>query len=262
MAEINSSQLAKIAGLNRQAVYNAIRRGKIISNTAGKVDTQNKKNIEWMRQHGISENDVIQFLNEIQNKQQKKQKIKAKSNPMSKIREKIEKKEINIDPEIIQKTEQYFTPESKNKTDDELLFEDISGLPAKMMKLNLFQLVIRYGGPMQLSAYSLILQRIMSASKIDQETRMKRLELIEKDFIISRVMLYIETLSKMLFDHADSFPIKVISLVRSEIDMVEIEIKKSMREYYSILIKDTKEKIKDELENLKKKYEKPSDSNN
>jgi len=264
MAEIKPAQLATIANLKRQAIYNAIRRGNIIANSAGLVDTQNKNNSQWLRSHGLSEKDVISGLAEIQKKQSKPQKKKSISNPLPKMRKKIEKKQVEVEAEKINTIQSYIEikpekTENKNnesKDIDEIDFENITGLPAKMMKLNLKQLVMKYGGPMLLNSWSLILQRLMSASEKDQKMQERRLELIEKDFAVSRLFKYIEDLSSRLFDYTESSPVDFISLVKSDAENLELKIKTKMRHDISILIKDTKENINRELENLKKKYEK------
>jgi hypothetical protein len=260
--EIKPAQLAKIAGLKRQAIYNAIRRGNIISNTAGLVDTQNKINSEWIKNHGVSENDIKQYLIEIQKKQVKQKKVKSMSGNNPKIKPEIKQKAVEIGLKTINDFENIKENEDNKKDIDELDFEDISGLPSRMMNLKLFQLVKRYGGPLNLTNWALILQRVMSAQEKEQKIKERRLELIEKDFVISRLMVYLEILSNQLFDYTESAPIKIISLVKSEVDNIELDIKKEMRKDFSILIKDTKERINTELEDLKRKYEKSNDSNN
>ena len=107
MAEIKPAQLATIANLKRQAIYNAIRRGNIIANSAGLVDTQNKNNSQWLRSHGLSEKDVISGLAEIQKKQSKPQKKKSISNPLPKMRKKIEKKQVEVEAEKINTIQSY-----------------------------------------------------------------------------------------------------------------------------------------------------------
>jgi len=262
MAEIKPAQLAKIAGLKRQAVYNAIRRGNIISNSAGLVDTQNKKNMDWMLNHNVSEKNVNQYLYEIQNREKKQKESKVISNPLPDIRKNNKKKPLDIEPEKIDIIQKYIEPKQENKLHDELEFENISGLPSEVMNLKLFELVKRHGGPMMLTGWSLILQRIMSAQQMEQKIKERRLELVEKDFVISRLMLYLETLSSQLFDYTESFPIRAISLVKSDVDSMELHIKQQMRKDFSILIKDTKERLNKELENLKRKFEKSDDSSN
>ena len=66
----------------------------------------------------------------------------------------------------------------------------------------------------------------------------------------------LEILNKQLFDYSESAPIQIISRVKSGGNTVEFEIKKNMRKEFSILIKDAKEKINQELDSLKSKHEK------
>lgn len=259
MAEIRKAWLSKIIGVSRAAIANAVRRGNIIVNSAGLIDTENEKNLAWLNKHNKSELDVKQYLAEIQKKEKEKEKVKPISNPIPKIRKKIKEKEVEIDSDKINTIQSYI---ETGKTQEEINFENRSGLPSEVMKLQLFQLVEKYGGPMMLTDWSLILNRVMTARLTEQKIRERRLELIEKDFVISRLMHQIEILHKQLFDYSESAPIQIISIVKSGGETIEFEIKKNMRKDFSILLKDTKEKINQELESLKKKYEKTNDNSN
>jgi len=260
VAEIGKSELAKMLKMTRQSIYRSISRGKIDANSAGLIDTQNKKNQLWISSHGLSENNIISCLAEIQKKEQSKKKNKTISNPLPKIREKVIRKQAEVKPEKIETTQEYMDrirgiiPDKTGM--DEVEFENITGLPARMMKLNLKNLVVRYGGPMMLKSWADILVKIMSANEKDQKIQERRLELIQKDFVISRLFMFLETLSSRIFDYTESIPMEIIALVKSGIDDIEIEIKKKMRKDFSILLRDTKENITRELENLKTKYEK------
>jgi len=273
MAEIGKSELAKMLNMTRQSIYRAISRGKIDANSAGLIDTQNKKNQLWISSHGLSENNILACLVEIQKKEQSKKKNKPISNPLPKIREKTIKKQAEVEPEKIKeraieigtktiKAIESYTGEQPKTKIDEVEFENITGLPARMMKLNLKNLVVRYGGPMMLKSWADILVKIMSANEKDQKIQERRLELIQKDFVISRLFMFLETLSSRIFDYTENIPVEIIALVKSGVDDIEIEIKKRMRKDFSILLKDTKENITRELENLKTKYEKSKNDEN
>ncbi|MDD5353061.1 MAG: hypothetical protein PHS93_07880 [Candidatus Omnitrophica bacterium] len=264
MSEIIPAQLAKILNLKRQAVYMAIRRGNIDLNSGGMIDTKNTKNQSWLISHGLSEISIQSALDAIHQTTKSNPKIKAQSNQLPEIREKTKEKPITIQPQQIEAIEKYIgnnqTQSGPSDTNiDAAQFEDVTGLPERMMNLTLYELVKRYGGPMNLESWSKILQRLMGAMSQDQKIQERRLTLIEKDFVISRLLQYLETLSNRLFDYTESAPIDFISLVKAGGENIEIEIKKKMRKDFSISIKDTKEALTRELESLKKKYEKKSD---
>jgi len=266
MSEIIPAQLAKILNLKRQAVYMAIRRGNLDLNSGGMIDTQNNKNQSWLISHGLSELSIQSAIATIRKKAESKPKIKPLSNPLPEIRQNIKEKPIIIQPEQIEAIEKYIDNNKNNLSQsdqdiDSAKFEDVTGLPSRMMGLTLYELVKRYGGPMGLESYSKILQRLMGAMLQDQKIQTDRLKLIEKDFTISRIFIYLETLSNRLFDYCESAPIDFISLTQSGCETIEIEIKKKMRKDISLLLKESKESIKRELENLKNKYQKKDDSN-
>ncbi len=265
MAEIIPAQLAKILNLKRQAVYMAIRRGNLDLNSGGMIDTQNNKNQSWLISHGLSELSIQSALAAIQEKTESKPKTKPQSNPLPEIREKSKEKPITIQPQQIEAIEKYIgnnqTQSGPSDTNiDAAQFENVTGLPARMMNLTLYELVKRYGGPMNLESWSKILQRLMGAMSQDQKIQTDRLKLIEKDFTISKIFIYLETLSNRLFDYCESLPIEIISFSQSEPETAEIKTKQKMRKDISILLKESKDSITKELENLKNKYQKKDDS--
>lgn len=265
MAEIIPAQLAKILNLKRQAVYMAIRRGNLDLNSGGMIDTKNQKNQGWLISHGLSEISIQSALATIQQKAESKPKIKPPSNPLPEIRQNTTEKPITIQPEQIEAIEKYLDNNKTNSSAsapdiDSSQFENVSGLPSRMMSLTLYELVKRYGGPMGLESYSKILQRLMGAMLQDQKIQTDRLKLIEKDFTISKIFIYLETLSNRLFDYCESLPIEIISFSQSEPETAEIKSKQKMRKDISILLKESKDSITKELENLKNKYQKKDDS--
>lgn len=291
MAEINQSELSKILNISRSGVNVAIKRGKIVKNSAGLIDTQNKQNSDWLISRGFSEQKIISGLAEIRKKQNSKQKTRPMSNPIQKIRSEAKENSIQVEPKKIKTIQEYFEPiggdklridkmnkvisgelttfESSKPEIEESEFENLTGLPSKLMNWPLKEIVLKYGGQMQLDTYSKILSRLMSTALQDQKIQERRLELIEKDFFISGIFSYINILSENLFDLAESQTEIILSFILSELKSLgilkkddKINLAKSKKEIrdmrlksYTKIIKEAKRSINKSLKNLKNKHD-------
>lgn len=255
--ELKQKQLSDIIGINRAAITMAVKRGHLEKNSAGLIDTQNAKNQVWLTTRGFSEQRIQAGLNEIQNKQDQEQKTITPSNPITELKQIIAKKQTQIETgkNPLNTYEQEGIEKPKKEIDD-ADFENCTGLPARMMDLTIKELVVKYGGPMMLDSWSKILQRLMAANEKDQKIQERRLELIEKDFVISSVITYMNILSDRIFDLAESQNKIIISSVRSDPEKAEAIIKDMRLKAYSKIIKETKRAIEQAIKNMKSKYEK------
>lgn len=257
MAEINQAQLGKIAGLKRQAIYNAVRRGQIIINSAKMVDTQNKTNSEWLMTHGITQQKIDQFLSEIQENEKPKQESQPRSNPNLRNQRQQLEKPIDIRSDKNQPQTRFINGGSEV---EEMDFETITGLPSRMMGMTIKELVIKYGGPMMLDQFSKILQRLMTADEKDQKIQERRQELIEKDFVISGVFSYLNILSDNLFDLAESKTDLIVAAVKADEEKAKKTIRDMLLKDFSKIIKNTKRSIDNSMRNMRSKYDKADDA--
>jgi hypothetical protein len=259
--EIVQSKLAKIAGMNRQAIYNAVRRGQLVINSAQLIDTENKTNLDWLQQHGISQQTIEQRLNENQPVQRKVRQYREPSNPASEIRKKILEKSDPVEPgeisdpvKIIQLEKYFENPQAVEM--DEAQFEDLTGLPAKAMQMTLMELVLKLGGPLMLEDWSKIAQRFIAASFQNQKMQEHRTELCEKDFFISNVSNYINILHESLFDLAESQTEIIIATIKSNEENARNIIKDMRLKSYSKVIKEAQHQIESAVRRLRGKHEK------
>lgn len=247
---ISGSDFAKFIGCARQNIYKHVREGSLIKHESGKYDLNNKINLDYILRHGKTQNDIENY---VLTKSEKKVKNKEKSNHS--LNKKHKKKTIPF-----KKVNQVESKKNEKILDfNEKEFENITGLPARMMKLNLKQLVLRYGGQHQLKGWADILNKIMMASERDQKIQIRKLELIDKDFVVSRLFSYLETLNKQIFNIPLSLTDHIIALVKSEKDNYRNDIIELLKKELEKLIKDTKDRINQEIEGLKSKYEVKSD---
>ncbi len=257
MAEINQAQLGKIAGLKRQAIYNAVRRGQIIINSAKMVDTQNKTNSEWLMTHGITQQKIDQFLSEIQENEKPKQESQPGSNPNPRNQRKQLEKPIDIRSDKNQPQTRYVNGGSEV---EEMDFESITGLPSRMMSLTIKELVMKYGGPMMLDQWSKILQRLMMSEEKDIKAQERRQELIEKDFVVSQVFSYLSVLSDNLFDLAESKTDIIISAANADPEKAKKTVRDMLLKDFSTIINNTKRSVNNSIKNLKNRYDRDDEN--
>ena len=235
---VNGTEFAELARCSRQNVYKLVREKKLRRENTGKYDTEDRLNKNYLIGRGVTARDIQYFFKDKYNMRMNK-KPKKKKAP-------VKKEEIKeIETKVLSKSE-------KEMPDDE--FENITNLPAKMMNMTMKQLVMRYGGQMMLDKWATILNKLMQASERDQKIQEKRLDLIEKDFCVSKLFLYLETLSKLLFDYPESCIDNIIAEIKSNKKNVRNIIVDDMRKGIGLLIEQTKKNIDRELDNLTPKY--------
>lgn len=283
---ITTSDLIEKCKITRQAISKL----KLPKVSRGKYDTENPVIKKYLISKGVN---LEVFKKKVEPKAKKKPVVKSKpkqkskpnpkkqikkpklkhevkpksetvkKKPVKKLKEKKLKKELltskdlpeiddneneSFDSEIIKPFEQ-----KEDFTKDD--FENMTGLPARMMRLNLMNLVKRYGGPYQLDKWATILQKLMAAQKSDVSVQKDRLKLIEKDFAISNVFKYIDVLMSQLFDLAESQTDQIIDIVKSNPKEARSYIKELRLKGYSKIAKETKKSITDSLKRMKEKYD-------
>lgn len=266
---VNYSKFAKLCNVTRQAIYKALNEGLVEKNQNNKIDIENETNINYMLSHGIGKIEAAEIIlswSKKKSKKETKKTVESDEKPEKKVIRK--KKHGSVDS----KKKDVIDENSAEITDEK--FMDLSGLPAKMMKLSLKQLVIRYGGKMRLKDYADILNKMMMSAERDQKIQERRMDLIDKDFCVSKLFIYLENLSKSLFDFPEGNIDTIIALILSmlskhcdekiigklTLDLQKENIKNNlvndMRKELGFLIEQTKNRIDRELESLLNKYEK------
>lgn len=227
--KVRGADLAKYLGKTNSLISTNVKRGNLVRDEKKLFDLDDPKNKDWCIRKGI---DI------------------SKLKDASTFEVKTEKKTIaKKKPVQSQKKEPVKIPEfEENISDSE--FEDLSGLPAKMRNLTIDQLVVRYGGPMQLKGYVEILAKILTAQKADVSIQEKRKELIPKS-LVDYLKEYINTLHNQLYDYADGCASDIIAISVSDKKLAKQKIPEMLRKDFSKLQKETTRRIDGELRNLK-----------
>lgn len=273
--ELKGSDIARLLNISSAAITQKANEGKLIKNINGKYDIENNVNSNFLTSHGISkikieELQLIKIKKSSDQKAIKNTKNKDTSEQEAK-KEEIKQKEAGA-VDIISKEKDIEKDIEEENFSDRIEFENITGLPAKLMKLNLKQLVSRYGGPMMLKTWADILNKIMNSNEKDQRIQERRQELIDKDFVISRLFSYLETLNNQFFDFPAGAVYNIIALILSSItksidkkiadkilktlksENIEKKIEEDMKKGIATLIQEAKRNIDRELQQMKRRH--------
>jgi hypothetical protein len=138
---------------------------------------------------------------------------------------------------------------------EEYEIADHAGLPKKLLGMTIRELVIKFKGLDGLERYVKMLRDLAAADEKDQKTQERRLQLVEKDFIIARVFQYLDVLMKQLLEWPEGAVDGIIALVQSEGAAARHDVSRTMEKGITGIIKDAKEQIIKELSGLRAKYQ-------
>lgn len=122
------------------------------------------------------------------------------------------------------------------------------------MNLTIKELVIEYDEPVKLKFWADILYKLLQAQEREQKIKERDLELIEKDFVMTYIFKYIELLNLRLLDYPDSAVDNLTALIKTNENNVRMKIIEEMTKDFSMILTETKESIKREINKLLNKH--------
>jgi hypothetical protein len=138
--------------------------------------------------------------------------------------------------------------------DDEQISAAAGGVPAELLGLTLRELVIRYNGIMNLERQARVLRDITTANEKEMRIGERSMKLIEKDFVTSRIFVYIDLLMRQLMEYPESVMDAFVAKVLSEGQQCQGELVSMMRDGLGRIIAGAKDQVIKELNSLKGKY--------
>ena len=129
-----------------------------------------------------------------------------------------------------------------------------------MMKMTISELLRTFGSIDNIERFSKIQRDLSAADEREQRTQEKRMQQIPKDFVVQRVFGYIDDLMNQLLDVPESVCEQVIAVSLAGGDDVRINVMHILSDNLTRCISGAKEHIVGELDTLKGKYDKQSDS--
>ena len=244
--KVRAKDLCNTGKVKPPALANEVKRGNLIRDEKKNFDLNNSKNRDWCIRHGINPDTC---------KAQDKQTVKVRTAPNKKqsvSADAVEiKKPTNKRPQLPNSETQFPLAEEE--------FINLTGLASEMQKLNLNQLVFRYGGPMQLKGWVDILDKLMSAQKKDVDIQEKRKDLVPRQFV-EFLKSYVDNYNNQLFDFAEGCVSEIISLVSSDKKKAKIEVPEMLRKNFSKLAAETIKRIDKDVKNLRVQHQDESSS--
>jgi hypothetical protein len=215
--ELKQADFSKTYCLEPSTVSKAIKRGSLIKNTAGLIDDENATNKIFLAKH----------------------RIKANNEALADDGKNAERTVKKVD----------------FATFDDYEISDHAGLPKRLLGMTIRELVVKFKGMDGLERYVKMLRDLAAADEKDQKTQERRLQLVDKDFVISRVFQYIDVLMKQLLEWPEGGVDGIIALVQSEGEAARSEVVRIMEKGVSDIIKDSKNQVMKEFSSLRAKYQ-------
>jgi hypothetical protein len=215
--EYKQADICRVYGLDPSTISRAVKRGTIVKNLSGMIDDENSTNKVFLAKYRLKLN-------------------KATLADDGYEAEKIVKQVAFADM-------------------DEFDIAEHAGLPQRMLQMTIRDLVIKYKGMDGLERHIKMLRDLTAVDEKDQRVQERRLQLVEKDFIVARIFQYLDGLMKQLLEYPESSVDEIISLVQSQGDAARHDVSRKMEIGISKIIKDSKEQVIKELSGLRAKYQ-------
>jgi hypothetical protein len=215
--EYKAADFCKTYGLEPSTVSKAVKRGALIKNTAGLIDDENTLNKVFLA----------------------KRRRKAVNEALADDGKNAERTAKQIDFSVFEEYE----------------IADHAGLPKKLLGMTIRELVIKFKGLDGIERYVKMLRDLAAADEKDQKTQERRLQLVEKDFIIARIFQYLDVLMKQLLEWPEGAVDGIIALVQSEGAAARQDVSRTMEKGITGIIKDAKAQIIKEFSGLRAKYQ-------
>jgi hypothetical protein len=219
--EYKQADFCKTYGLEPSTVSKAVKRGAVQKNTAGLIDDEHTLNKVFLA----------------------KRRLKSANEALADDGKNAERVASQID----------FTA-----LDDEEIAKH-AGLPRKLLGMSIRGLVIKFKGLDGLQDYIKMLRDLTAADEKDQKTQERRLQLVEKDFIISRIIQFLDMLMKQLLEWPDGAADGIIATVQSEGAASRHDVVSLMEKGIAEIIKDAKGQVIKEINSLRAKYQETDD---
>jgi hypothetical protein len=132
-------------------------------------------------------------------------------------------------------------------------------LPRKLLGMTIGELVKKFRGLDGIERYIKMLRDLAAAEEKDQKIQERRLQLVEKDFIIASVMQFLDVLMKQLLEWPGGAADGIIATVQSKGAASRHDVVSLMEKGITEIIKDAKGQAVKEINSLRAKYQKTDD---
>ena len=223
--EVLPAEFARQAGVTRQSICAKIKKGTLIQNSAGKLDTENPVNAGYlaMKRRQLEETQAAHAALTVQSGR-------------------ADAKITGGQGSMLQRA---FSEQTAARA---------IGIPAELLTLTLKELVMRYSGILPLEKHAKILKILVESAEKEQRIKERRLTLVDKDFVISRLFQFTDNLMVQLLEYPESAADNLVAQVLANTDTVRKTVANTMKTDLSKILARAKEHIIRELNGLKHKY--------
>ena len=223
--EVLPAEFARQAGVTRQSICAKIKKGTLIQNSAGKLDTENPVNAGYlaMKRRQLEETQAANAA------------ITAQSGGM-------DVRSTGGQTHTLQKP---FAEQTAARA---------IGVPAELLTLTLKELVMRYSGVLPLEKHAKILKILVESAEKEQRIKERRLTLVDKDFVVSRLFQFTDNLMVQLLEYPESAADNLVAQVLADTETARKTVANTMKTDLSKILAGAKEHIIRELNGLKHKY--------
>ena len=223
--EVLPAEFARQAGVTRQSICAKIKKGTLIQNSAGKLDTENPVNAGYlaMKRRQLEETQAANAA------------LIAQSGG-------VDVKSTGGQTHTIQKP---FVEQTAARA---------IGVPAELLTLTLKELVMRYSGVLPLEKHAKILKILVESAEKEQRIKERRLTLVDKDFVVSRLFQFMDNLMVQLLEYPESAADNLVAQVLADTETARKTVANAMKTDLSKILAGAKEHIIQELNGLKHKY--------
>jgi hypothetical protein len=222
--EVKPAEFARLAGVSRPSISGKIKNKTLIVNAAGLLDTDNPVNARYISSHNqkAAEATVAAYTS---NSGEKVSSAKLPANG------------------------------SVSALLDDYTIAQLAYTPREVLGLTIRELILKFPGLDKIDRYAKILKDVTMSAEKEQRMKERDLTLIEKDFVVSRIFGFIDTLTKQAHDFPEAVADRIIALSKAQGEAARNDVITIMKDGIGRVISGAKDQIIAELNILKSKYQ-------
>jgi hypothetical protein len=221
--EVKPAEFARLAGVSRPSISGKIKNRTLIVNAAGLLDTDNPINARYISTHNqkAAQAAAAEIVSPV------KPTAPGAASPAAPLL-------------------------------DDYAIAQLALTPREVLGLTIRELVLKFPGLDKIERYAKILKDVTMSAEKEQRIKDRGLTLIEKDFVVSRLFGFIDTLTKQSLDFPEAVADRIIALSKAQGEAARNDVILIMREGIGRVIAGAKDQVITELNVLKSKYQNDS----
>jgi hypothetical protein len=221
--EVRPAEFARLSGVSRPSISGKIKNKTLIVNAAGMLDTDNPVNARYISNHNqkAAQAAAAEIVSPV------KPTAPGAASPAAPLL-------------------------------DDYAIAQLALTPREVLGLTIRELVLKFPGLDKIERYAKILKDVTMSAEKEQRIKERGLTLIEKDFVVSRLFGFIDTLTKQSLDFPEAVADRIIALSKAQGEAARNDVILIMREGIGRVIAGAKDQVITELNVLKSKYQNDS----